>query len=238
MTLIKADDYIGYVDSVTYKMCRSFGCVNDFDDLRSCGYLGLLEAISRFDDTKNVTFKQFAYIRISGAIIDGMRSLYAGSKKSVTFKRKMEEIISRLGTSNSDTLAAELGMSLDEFHKNKGDLNKMCRANFTDLCPLTNDTGDFSDWTDLNFTEYTTINPDTDQKITIDEVWAFMETLCSERDFSIMEMLYKREMTMLETGKAVGLTECRISQIHYKIVNDIRRKLFKIQDKDYAANKK
>ena len=186
-----------------------------------------MEAISRYDDTKNVTFKQFAYIRISGAVIDGMRSLYAGSKKSVTFKRKMEEITARLGTSNSDTLATELGMTLEEFHKNKGDLNKMCRANFTDLCPLTDEGGDF---TDLSFSEFTLIEPEGDAKLALDEVWSFINQNYSPRDVTIMEMLYKKEMTMLETGKMVNLTECRISQIHYKIVNDIRRRLFKIQD--------
>lgn len=234
MTVVNATDYVSYVDSVTFKMCRSFGCVNDFDDLRSCGYLGLLEAVDRYDSTKNVTFKQFAYIRISGAIVDGMRGLYAGSKKSVSFKRKLEELQSKLGTADSETLAAELGMSLSEFNKNKGDLNKMCRANFTDLCPTTSDNGPLDE---SIFGEYTMVESDSDQKLTLDEVWKFISDNYSDRDVTIMKLLYCKELTMAEAGKAVGLTECRISQIHYKIVNDIRRKLFKIVGSTNAKKK-
>jgi RNA polymerase sigma factor for flagellar operon FliA len=230
---IKAEDYVSYVDSVTYKLCKSFGCVNDFDDLRSCGYLGLLEAIDRFDSEKNVKFKQFAYIRISGAIVDGMRSLYAGSKKSVTFKRKLEEIQSRLGTDASDELAAELGMTLEEFHKNKNELNKMCRANFTDLFPVTTEGSDVVDI----LGEFTLVEPGGDFRLTMDEVWDFIEKNYSKRDLTMMELLYKKEMTMLQTGKLVDLTECRVSQIHRKIVSDIRRRLFKLPETVNAVKK-
>ena len=230
---IDATDYVSYVDSVTYKLCKSFGCVNDFDDLRSCGYLGLLEAIDRFDSEKNVKFKQFAYIRISGAVVDGMRSLYAGSKKSVTFKRKLEEIQSRLGTDASDELATELGMTLEEFHKNKNELNKMCRANFTDLFPVTTEGSDVVDI----LGEFTLVEPDGDFQLTMDEVWDFIEKNYSKRDLTMMELLYKKEMTMLQTGRLVDLTECRVSQIHRKIVSDIRRRLFKIPETIDATKK-
>ena len=230
---IDATDYVSYVDSVTYKLCKSFGCVNDFDDLRSCGYLGLLEAIDRFDSEKNVKFKQFAYIRISGAVVDGMRSLYAGSKKSVTFKRKLEEIQSRLGTDASDELATELGMTLEEFHKNKNELNKMCRANFTDLFPVTTEGSDVVDI----LGEFTLVEPDCDFQLTMDEVWDFIEKNYSKRDLTMMELLYKKEMTMLQTGRLVDLTECRVSQIHRKIVSDSRRRLFKIPETIDATKK-
>ena len=227
MTAIVAEDYISYVDSITYKMCRSFGCINDFDDLRSCGYLGLLEAVERYDSTKNVTFKQFAYIRISGSIVDGMRGLYAGSKKSVTFKKKLEEISSRLGTSDSTLLAAELGMSLDEFNRNKNSLNKMCRANFTDLCPA--NTVNLTEATEIIFKDFIAIEPEGEMKIIIDEIWDFIKKTYTDRDVKIMEFLYKKDCTMLETSKAVSLTECRISQIHLKIMTDIRKRLFKLE---------
>lgn len=226
---IRAEDYIGYADSLTYKTCRAFGCINDVNDLRSCSYLGLLDAVAKFDPAKNVAFKQFAYVKIYGAIVDGMRSLYAGSKKSVAFKKRLEELSSKLGTEDSEILAAELGMSLDEFHKNKGDLNKMCRANFSDLSPATSDeesTGDFSFLSD-----HTMVEPDGDALILMNEIWTYLKANYSDRDFLIMKSIYKDELTMSDTGKLVHLTECRVSQIHQKIVGELRRRLFKIQGK-------
>ena len=53
----------------------------------------------------------------------------------------------------------------------------------------------------------------------------------------MMELLYKKEMTMLQTGRLVDLTECRVSQIHRKIVSDIRRRLFKIPETIDATKK-
>jgi RNA polymerase sigma factor (sigma-70 family) len=46
----------------------------DVDDLISAAYVGLVEAASRFDETKGVLFQTFAYPRISGSINDYLRS--------------------------------------------------------------------------------------------------------------------------------------------------------------------
>ena len=71
----------------------------------------------------------------------------------------------------------------------------------------------------------------------MDEVWDFIEKNYSKRDLTMMELLYKKEMTMLQTGRLVDLTECRVSQIHRKIVSDIRRRLFKIPETIDATKK-
>ncbi|MBY0459422.1 MAG: sigma-70 family RNA polymerase sigma factor, partial [Gemmataceae bacterium] len=45
----------------------------DVENLESAGVLGLVEAASKFDPTRNAQFKTFAYLRIRGAIVDEMR---------------------------------------------------------------------------------------------------------------------------------------------------------------------
>ena len=45
----------------------------DLDDLMADGFAGLVEAKSRFDADKGVQVKTFAYYRIRGAILDGIR---------------------------------------------------------------------------------------------------------------------------------------------------------------------
>jgi len=46
----------------------------DRDDLLSDAYIGFLDAQSKYDASKNPNFKSYAYVRVRGAIIDGMRS--------------------------------------------------------------------------------------------------------------------------------------------------------------------
>lgn len=43
------------------------------EDLVSIGYIGLLDARSKFDETKGAQFKTYAYIRIRGSMIDAIR---------------------------------------------------------------------------------------------------------------------------------------------------------------------
>lgn len=222
---IRAEDYVDYVNSLTYRVCRSFNCINDYEDLRSCGYLGLLDAIESYRSDRNVTFKNFAHIRITGAIIDGMRGLYAGSKKVVSFKRKMDDLIKKLGTEDSEVLAEHLGMSLEEFHKNKADLNKTCRASFSDLAPE----GD-SDGENLRsmFGDSVVETPTLDNEVMVNEIWKFIQSNYSERDYKIMRMLYVGELTLLEASRKMRLTESRVSQIHLKIITDVKTQLFKL----------
>jgi RNA polymerase sigma factor for flagellar operon FliA len=56
-----------------YKKCR-FNKIFDFDDFINMGYIGLLEAASRFDGRQNVKFSTFATPRIKGSIIDQTRN--------------------------------------------------------------------------------------------------------------------------------------------------------------------
>jgi RNA polymerase sigma factor for flagellar operon FliA len=45
----------------------------DFDELVAMGNTGLAEAASRYDPTKGASFNTFAWYRVHGAIIDGIR---------------------------------------------------------------------------------------------------------------------------------------------------------------------
>jgi RNA polymerase sigma factor for flagellar operon FliA len=44
-----------------------------YDDLVAMGRLGLAEAASRFDPAKGASFRTFAWYRVQGAILDGLR---------------------------------------------------------------------------------------------------------------------------------------------------------------------
>jgi RNA polymerase sigma factor FliA len=45
------------------------------EDLVSSGIIGLIDAVQKFDPSKNINFKTYAEFRIKGAMLDELRSL-------------------------------------------------------------------------------------------------------------------------------------------------------------------
>jgi RNA polymerase sigma factor for flagellar operon FliA len=69
------EQYAAFVHGIVQHTRAQFGLDRDVEDLVSFGYQGLLEARLRFDPARSVQFKSFAYYRVRGAIIDGVRQM-------------------------------------------------------------------------------------------------------------------------------------------------------------------
>lgn len=63
----------------------------DFDDLVGYGNRGLVEAAQRFDPSRGVAFSTFAYLRIRGAMLDGLRTMGWYSRADYARWRDAEE---------------------------------------------------------------------------------------------------------------------------------------------------
>jgi RNA polymerase sigma factor for flagellar operon FliA len=68
-------EHISLVPAIAGKLKRTIGRSIEFDDLVGYGHKGLIEAAERFDGRAGVTFTTFAYYRIRGAMLDGMRTM-------------------------------------------------------------------------------------------------------------------------------------------------------------------
>jgi RNA polymerase sigma factor for flagellar operon FliA len=67
--------HLPLVQSVARKVKRQITARIDFDDLIGYGSKGLIEAAERFDPKHGVAFTTFAYYRIRGAMLDGLRTM-------------------------------------------------------------------------------------------------------------------------------------------------------------------
>jgi RNA polymerase sigma factor for flagellar operon FliA len=63
------------VQSLARKLKKQITARIDFDDLVGYGSKGLIEAAERFDPSHGVAFTTFAYYRIRGAMLDGVRTM-------------------------------------------------------------------------------------------------------------------------------------------------------------------
>ena len=61
------------VDQVAQRVKSRIPDHIEYDELRSVGFIGLMEAIERYDDDKNVPFRVYAEIRVNGAMLDFLR---------------------------------------------------------------------------------------------------------------------------------------------------------------------
>jgi len=67
--------HLSLVQSVARKLKKQITARVEFDDLVGYGSKGLIEAAERFDPKHGVAFTTFAYYRIRGAMLDGLRTM-------------------------------------------------------------------------------------------------------------------------------------------------------------------
>ena len=63
------------VFGLAMRLRRELSLVGDLDDLVAFGFGGLLEAEHRFDPDRGIRFQTFAYHRVRGAMLDGVRKM-------------------------------------------------------------------------------------------------------------------------------------------------------------------
>ncbi|MGD8861727.1 MAG: sigma-70 family RNA polymerase sigma factor [Myxococcales bacterium] len=68
-------EYEPFVRSVVTRTRSQLMLECEVDDLMGYAYEGLLRARERFDPERGVKFKSFAYYRVRGALLDGVRSM-------------------------------------------------------------------------------------------------------------------------------------------------------------------
>jgi RNA polymerase sigma factor for flagellar operon FliA len=115
----RRDDLIlGHLPLVKHVIGRLVGGLPpgvDVENLESAGVLGLVEAASKFDPTRNAQFKTFAYMRVRGAILDELRRnspLPQHMLERVSLVRKAYRTLPHPVT--AEDLAAATGLSVDE----------------------------------------------------------------------------------------------------------------------------
>ena len=91
-------------------------------DLISYGLLGLINAIERFDITREIKFETYAITRIKGAIIDELRALDWVPRSVRARAREIEKAHAKLEhqlhrTPTDEEMARELKITVEEFQE-------------------------------------------------------------------------------------------------------------------------
>jgi RNA polymerase sigma factor for flagellar operon FliA len=98
-------EYEGFVRGVALQTRSQLGLDTPVEDLIAFGFQGLLEARQRYDASKGVAFKSFAYYRVRGALLDGVRAMARLPRRAYA-RLRAAEAVDQLAENTGDGLAS------------------------------------------------------------------------------------------------------------------------------------
>lgn len=202
----------------------------DHGDLVSCGVFGLIDAIEKFDLSKNIKFETYAIARVKGAIIDELRSL-DWIPRSVRFKAKelektYMELEGRLKRSPTDEeVCKELGISKDKLHETISQIGNTAVVALDDTFTVGKNMDGRVGLIDIIEDESSAEPAATFEIEEMKTLLAAAIDRLPEREKTVIALYYYEGLTLKEIGEVLGVTESRVSQMHTKAILQLKAKL-------------
>ncbi|MEL6344840.1 MAG: FliA/WhiG family RNA polymerase sigma factor [Myxococcota bacterium] len=199
------------------------------EDLASCGAIGLLEAIDRFDETRNIQFSTYAEYRIRGAMMDALRACDTFSRHRRKLARRIQDgqraMALRLGRQpEPEEVAEHLDMSLEEYWEA---VHRVAPVSYVSLDDTEGPDGD----DDGRALSESVVGTDSDtafrsllQKEGREHIREAIEKL-PERKRTCVLLYYGRDMSLAEIAAVFKVTPSRICQILGEARRDLKRQL-------------
>ena len=199
------------------------------EDLVSAGILGLIDAVDKFDPTRNIQFKTYAEFRVKGAMLDELRSMdwvpRSVRKKAGQLEKAYQNLEAELGRLASDEeVAAVLNVSIEDFHRLLNEVRGVSLVDMEAFRSLGSDQGRL-DFFEIVADEEALNALDSLGLSEVRTVIAEAITGLPEKERLVVAMYYYDELTMKEIGEVLGYTESRISQLHTKALLRLRTRL-------------
>jgi len=212
-------DYLPLVVFEARRMAERLPPMVDVDDLVSCGTIGLMDALRRFDPAREVKFRSFAVHRIRGAMLDFLRSNDTHSRPMREFARVLNHTIDvftkeRGRAPSFNELATLLKKTPEALSK------KLSSLPAGPVLQLVNDDGEEVIPAEALITETGEEAFDTQQRRA-----ALVEVInnnLNEREKSVLQLYYWEEISLREIAAIFGITDSRVSQI----LSQAKRKIF------------
>lgn len=200
------------------------------DELKSLGFLGLVDALTKFDPSRDLKFDTYASFRIRGAILDGLRKedwLPRGTReKAKKIEAKIEELEQQfLRHVTAEEVANELDMSVEELQQI---MAEYYTANILSMDDQIKDQEEMDGkGYDIKDDRISTPEEEVAKEELIQELSREIAGL-SEKEKLVLSLFYQEELTLTEIGEILNLSTSRISQIHSKALFKLRNKLKKV----------
>ena len=216
---------VPFVQALARRLAASMPHSIDIGDLVQDGIIGLIDAANRFDEKRGIKFETFAERRVRGSMIDALRR-GAWPRGIRRVRRELEAAREHLRHElGSEPSLSELAdhMGADEAHLSR----TIIRINTIEsTSPLA--TIDNVDEASLPPVLVPSEPPAPDKACELGEVQNRVRaaiTALPPRERKVITLYYFGEVTMKRIGEEIGVNESRVSQLHARAVQRLRKLL-------------
>ncbi len=216
-------EYAPLVKLVAGRLNMYLGYNVEYEDLVSYGIFGLIDAIDKFDMTKDVKFETYASLRIRGSILDQIRKMDWIPRTVRQKQRKIDEAIKaveqRTGkTASDEEIAEELGVTEEEL------LNWQSQLKVTNVVSLNEyvEQGTEPVMETRGNSHFVQPEEMVEQNELKEMLQKAMELL-TEKESKVILLYYYEELTLKEISRILEVSESRVSQLHTKALQKMQK---------------
>lgn len=214
-------EYANVVNLVAGRLSMYLGYTVEYDDLVGYGIFGLIDAIDKYDTSKNVKFETYASLRIRGSILDQIRKMDWIPRTLRQKQKQMDTAAAKLEAENgrpatADEIAGELGISREEYD------NWKTEAEFTNMVSLDDYLEQGSEGRMETFGAKFQQPENAIQKKELKQMLVEALNTLTEKEQKVITFYYYEELTLKEISQILSVSESRISQLHTKALQKIK----------------
>ena len=230
-------EYAPLIKFIAQKIAIRLPSNIELDDLISSGVIGLMDAIDKYDPSRDNKFKTYAEFRIRGAILDELRAQdwvpRSVRDKSKMLDRTIIKLEAELGRSVTDEEVAEkLKITMEEFYDLVNQVRPVSVMSIDDQNTMSN----VDKKSILNILEGCKINNPFNQ-LNVKSVKSIVATSIEElpeRQRLVLSLYYYEDLNLKEIGRVLRVTESRVSQLHAQAITRLKAKLSQQFDESSA----
>jgi RNA polymerase sigma factor for flagellar operon FliA len=222
-------EYSPLIKYIAQKIAARLPANIELDDLISSGVIGLMDAIEKYDSSRDNKFKTYAEFRIRGAILDELRaqdwvprSVREKAKQLERIYTKIEQTKGRQAT--EEEVCAELGVSAEEFHDMLNQVRSVSLLSYDDVSNFSkadkralHGSGEGGSKAPTPYSEVTLA--------TIKKTVADAIQVLPEKQRLVLSLYYYEDLNLKEIGRVLDVTESRVSQLHTQAILRLKAKL-------------
>lgn len=205
---------VGLVRKVVHRLSQQ--CNESFEDLEQVGYLGLINAIERFDPKHGNAFSSFAVPYIRGEILHYLRDR-SGTVKiprrwqdlQRSAQRVRDTLTQQLGRTPKDSeMAAELGVTAEEWQQVKLASSNRCPLSLDAVIPSCTDESGVTLGDTLP-------NPQAQKLMSWEEDRAQLQHALSqleEKTRTIIEQVYLNDVPRKQVAEQMGISPMTVAR--------------------------
>lgn len=220
-------EYAPLVKLVAGRLSMYLGHNVEYEDLVSYGVFGLIDAIDKFDPSKEVKFETYASLRIRGSILDQIRKM-DWIPRTIRQRQKQIENVMRQVESEKGRIATDEEIALGLGITNEEYLEWQSKMKITNIVSLNEFLEQGSEVPNPTSASRHFIMPEeAAEQEEIKVILAESLTLLTQKERRVIELYYYEDLTLKEISHILEVTESRVSQLHTKALQKMKTKLGK-----------